>query len=99
MQHSRADHENEGAFNLPIILDRETTQLQVRRIESVLKVARVPKARLADVDCRDSGVGLAQRVACGLGRAAAGDQDFLAFAWSLGGPYQMERRRRRSGSL
>ena len=41
-----------------------------------LKIARVAKARLADVDRGDSSIRLAKRVPRGLRRAAASDQDF-----------------------
>ena len=58
----------------------------------LLKLARVAQARLADVDGRDAGFGLAQRVAGGLRRAAAGDQDLpIARALSVG-QMQMEQR-------
>ena len=90
MQHSGADHQVEGAANLPDALDRELMQFEILQIVLALKIARVAKARVADVDRRDSSIGLAERIPRGLRRAAASDQDFLVSSRLLGGPDQME---------
>jgi hypothetical protein len=76
MQHSSANHKVEGAANLLDALDRELMQFEIFEIVLALKLACVAKACVADVDCRDSGVGLPKRVPRGLRRATAGDQDF-----------------------
>jgi len=65
-------------------------QFEILQIVLALKTARVAKARVADVDRRDSSIGLAERVPRGLRRAAAGDQDFLVSDRLPGGPRQME---------
>ena len=65
-------------------------QFEILQIVLALKIARVAQARVADVDRRDSSIGLAKRVPRRLRRAAAGDQDFLVSARLLGGPNQME---------
>ena len=84
MQHSCADHQVERASNLPDALDRELMEFEILEIVLALKIARVAQARVADVDRRDSRIGLAKRVPRGLRSAASGDQDFLvlpAVAW------------------
>ena len=90
MQHSCADHQVERASNLPDALDRELMQFEVLQIVLALKIARVAQARVADVDRRDSRIGLAKRVPRGLRRAAAGNQDFLSSPRLLGRPHQMK---------
>ena len=84
VQHSRANHQVERAANLPDALDRELMQFEILQIVLALKIARVAKARVADVDRRDSSIRLAERVPRGLRRATASDKDFLglpAVAW------------------
>ena len=54
-------------------LDREAMQFEIPEIVLALKIARVAKARVADVDCRHSSIGLAERVPRGLRRATASD--------------------------
>src|ERR1700752_103842 len=78
MQHSRTNYQVERASNLPDALDRELMQLEVLKIVLALKIARVAQARVADVDCCDSRIGLAKRVPRGLRSAASGNQDFLS---------------------
>ena len=90
MQHSCADHQVERATNLPDALDRELMQFEILQIVLALKIARVAQARVADVDRRDSSIGLAKRVPRGLRRAAASDQDFLVCPRLPGRPHQME---------
>jgi hypothetical protein len=65
-------------------------KLEVLEIVLALKIARVTQARVADVDCRDSRIGLAKRVPRGLRSAASGNQDFLSSSRLLGRPHQME---------
>ena len=65
-------------------------ELEVLQIVLALKITRVTQARVADVDRRDSSIGLAERVPRGLRRATAGNQDFLVSSRLLGGPDQME---------
>ena len=86
----RCKRQVEGAPELLDALDRKLMEFEVLEIVLALKIARVAQAGLADVDRRDSGVGLAQRIPRRLRRAAAGDQDFLVCARLLGGPNQME---------
>jgi hypothetical protein len=90
VQHARANHQVERAADLPDPFDRELMQFEILEIVLALKLARVAKARVADVDRRDSRVGLAERVPRGLRRATASDQDFMVSARLLGGPDQME---------
>jgi hypothetical protein len=47
-------------------LDRELMQFEILEIVLALKLACVAKAGVADVDRRDSGVGLPERVPRGL---------------------------------
>jgi hypothetical protein len=49
-------------------------QFEVLQIVLALKIARVAQARVADIDCRDSRISLAERVARRLRRAAASDE-------------------------
>ena len=65
-------------------------ELEVLQIVLALKITRVTQARVADVDRRDSSIGLAERVPRGLRRATAGDQDFLVSSRLLGRPNQMK---------
>jgi hypothetical protein len=90
MQHSGADHQVERASNLPDALDRELMEFEVLEIILALKIARVAQARVTDVDCGDSRIGLAKRVPRGLRGAASGNQDFLSSPRLLGRPHQME---------
>ena len=73
VQHSRTNHEVEGAANLMDALDREAMQFEILEIVLALKIARVAKARVADVDRGHSSIGLAKRVPRGLRRATASD--------------------------
>ena len=66
VQHSRANHQVEGATDLMDALDRELMQFEILEIVLALKLARVAKAGVADVDRRDSSIGLAERVPRGL---------------------------------
>ena len=52
VQHARTNHQVEGAANLLDTLDREPMQFEILEIILALKIARVAKARVADVDCR-----------------------------------------------
>ena len=76
VQHSRANHQVERAANLLDALDRELMQFEILEIVLALKIARVAKARVADVDRGDSSIRLAKRVPRGLRSAAASDKDF-----------------------
>src|ERR1700746_974138 len=49
MQHSRTNHQVEGASNLADALDRELMQLEVLKIVLALEIAGVAQARVADV--------------------------------------------------
>ena len=90
VQHSRTNHQIERATNLSDALDREPMQFEILQIVLALKIARVAKARVADVDRRDSSMGLAQRVPRGLRSAASSNKDIQVSPRSPGGPDQME---------
>jgi hypothetical protein len=51
-------------------------QFEILEIVLALKIARVAKACVADVDRRDSSIRLAKRVPRGLRSAASSDKDF-----------------------
>src|SRR6202040_4401459 len=61
-------------------------QIEVLQAILVLKIAGVAQARLADVDRRYPGIGLAQSMDCSLGCSAAGDQDLPICLLLLGRP-------------
>src|SRR5271155_5327194 len=90
MQHSCTNHQVERAPNLPDALNRELMQFKILQIVLALKISSVAQARVTDVDCRDSSIGFAERVSCGLRCAAASDQDLLVSVWFPSGPNQME---------
>jgi hypothetical protein len=48
-------------------------QFEILQIVLALKIARVAQTSVADVDCRDSSIGLAERVNRRLRRSAASD--------------------------
>ena len=73
VEHSGGHDLVERAPQLPDTLDRELMELEVAEVVLALEIARMPQARLADVDRGDSGLGLAQRMAGRLRRAAAGN--------------------------
>jgi hypothetical protein len=80
VKHPGANNKVEGAPELGHVLDRHLMQFKVSKIVSPLKLTRMSYARFADVDGRDMGIRLAKCVSRRLGRAAAGNQDFLVSA-------------------
>ena len=90
VQHASANDEVEGAPELRDALDRELMQFEIVQIVLSLKIARVAKARLADVDRRDPALGFAKRISRRLRRAAAGDEDFQVSARAPRRPDQMK---------
>ena len=73
-------------------LDRKVVQIEVLQIVLSLQVARVAKARFADVDGGDSSIRLAERVPRRLRGPAAGNEDLLAAAHWLVWPEEMKQR-------
>ena len=92
MEHAGAHDLVERAPQFPDALDRELMEFEIVEVVLALQIARVAQAGLADVDGRDSRLGLAQRMAGRLRRAAAGDQDLLVLPRLLGRPHPMEQR-------
>lgn len=92
MQHPGAHDVIERAPKLLDPLDRKVVQLEVLQIVLALEIARVAKARLADVDGDDSRIRLTERVSRRLRGAAARDEDLLASAHRLGRPQEMKQR-------
>src|SRR5271163_4279447 len=90
MQHAGANHQIERSTKFGDALDRELMQFEIFKIVLALKIPGVAQARVADVDRRNSRIGLAERIFRGLRSTAASDQDLLVFTWSLVGPYQVE---------
>lgn len=62
MQHACADDLIEHAPEFPSLLDRKLVEFEILQTILCLKFACVAQTRLADVDGRDTGVGLAKRV-------------------------------------
>ena len=82
------------------VLYWELMQLDILQIVFALKIARVAQACLAEVDCRDTSIRLAQRVTCRLRRPATGDKGYL-WLWRgcSAGQIKWKVARRRSGFL
>ena len=74
VKHAGADDLAELASKFPDALDREPVELEIPDVVFVLERPGEIQASLADVDSRHPGVGLAQRVGCGLRRSAARHQ-------------------------
>ena len=98
VEHARADDLVECLAELPDLLDRQPMEIEVLQSIFLLKIARVVQAGFADVDCRDPGIRLAQRMDSSLGCSAAGDQDLLDLpAASPSATADRDSARRRSG--
>ena len=98
VKHAGAHDLVERLAQLADALDREPAEAQVPQIVFSLKFARVAQARFADVDCGHLRVGLAQRVAGGLRRSAARDQNFRLWRGFASGQSNRFCARRRCGS-
>jgi hypothetical protein len=86
VEHAGTDYLVECLAELIDLLDRQPMQIEVLQAILLLKIAGVAQARLADVDRRYPGIGLAQSMDCSLGCSAAGDQDLPICLLLLGRP-------------
>ena len=68
--------------------DRESMEIEISQAIFSLEIARVAQAGLADVDCRHTSIGFAQRMNGSLGCSAAGDQDLSICPGFLRWPQQ-----------
>ena len=92
VQHAGTDDLIECPAELPDLLDREPMEIEVSQVISLLKIARMAQAGLADVDCRYPSVRLAQRIDGSLRRSTAGDQDLSIWPLLLRRPQQQRHR-------
>src|SRR5271167_1428822 len=88
VEHAGADDLVEQLAEFPDLLDRHPMKIEVLQAIFSLKIARVAQAGLADVDCRYTSIGLAQRMDGSLRRSTAGDQDFSICSRLLRRPQQ-----------
>src|SRR5208282_1152961 len=88
VEHAGTDDLVEHLPKLLDLLDREPMESEVLQAIFSLKIARVAQAGLADVDCRYTSIGLAQRMDGSLRRSTAGDQDFSICSRLLRRPQQ-----------
>src|ERR1700730_15150428 len=88
MQHAGADDLVEGLAELPDPLDRQPMEIEISQAIFLLKIAHVAQAGFADVDCRHTSVGFAQRMNGSLRCSAAGHQDLSVCPWLLRWPQQ-----------
>ena len=76
VEHPRTHNLVENLAEFPDIFDCKPIEIEVSQAIFLLKIAGMAQTGFADVDCRHSCIGLAQRMDGSLGCSAAGDQDF-----------------------
>src|SRR5262245_51152090 len=89
VQHASTDDQVEALVQLGGVFDGQLTCYEIRQVVLPLQRLSVLETGRADINTNHAGVGMTERILCGLPRSTSGDEDIQIGAVFLVRPMQM----------